>query len=501
MPENEFEKKVSSEMQELRFKPSESVWQHVEERIKKKKKRRIFIIIFLLAGLSLLGYWQRSNLFGEQKNDISGTTQKDSPGEKQKEVNSESAKELDNSSTIDQHTETTKKNETENTTGNVVHDKLKGDKSPDDKKDILVSTNEINKPKKNKDENKVKPVSEKTTTGDGTDVSIPIIAANSKKKNKLVDDRSKEIKTDPETKAKPDEVNQADVKPVENKIDSAKAVIGEQEKNATTKTDTLLKAEQAKTPPTPIVKKVPSEKKWKWGLHITPGISSLSDHGLSFQQNTADRNYAVSTPGSGSAAPPGSQKPSDVKAGFAFQAGAFAQRQLSSRTSLSLGLQYGYYSNILHIGNRRDTFTLRFLSANQNANSVYNAGGDTIKYTNHYHFLELPLSFRWQLNKNKAKPFVWSTGFTIGQLITTNAIMYDTAFNGIYHQNKKLLNKTQFSLSTGFSWTIADNKKVQWNLGPVANIHLNTLADNPFDKKGYMFFVGLRTGILFNQKE
>mgnify|MGYP001571368001 CR=1 FL=1 len=38
MPENEFEKKVSSEMPELKFKPSEKVWLHVEERIRKKKK-------------------------------------------------------------------------------------------------------------------------------------------------------------------------------------------------------------------------------------------------------------------------------------------------------------------------------------------------------------------------------------------------------------------------------------------------------------------------------
>ena len=93
MPENEFEKRVSSEMQDLRFKPSENVWLRVEERIKKKKKRRIFIIIFLLAGLSLLGYWQRSNLFGESENDIVKTVEKDSSGEKQKDENSTSPNE------------------------------------------------------------------------------------------------------------------------------------------------------------------------------------------------------------------------------------------------------------------------------------------------------------------------------------------------------------------------------------------------------------------------
>ena len=480
MPENDFEKKVSSELQDLRFKPSENVWLRVEERIKKKKKRRIFVIIFLLAGLSLLGYWQRSNLFGESENDIAKT-------EKQKEENSRSAEDTNSNSTIKQDTETTKEIETQNTTGNAVNEKLKGARSFDNKKDIAVSKKEINRPKKNKDENKVEPDTEKTKIGDEPEVSIAITSADSKKTNTFVDD------------GKTTEIKQSEIKPLENEIDTSKVQIIEQEKIAAEKKDTLLKVDETKTPSAPIVKKNSSEKKWKWGIQVTPGISSLSDNGLSFPQNGSDRLYFSSNSvGSGSAAPQARQKRSDVKAGFAFQAGAFAQRQLSSRTSLSLGLQYGYYSNVLRIGNRRDSLlSVLDFSGGQ----IYNAGGDTIKYTNQYHFIELPLRFQWQLNKNKTKPFIWSAGFTIGQLLSTNAIMYDTAFNGIYYQNKKLLNKTQFSISTGFSWTIANDKKVQWNLGPVANIHLNKLVDNPFENKGYLFFVGLRTGILFNQKK
>ena len=87
-------------------------------------------------------------------------------------------------------------------------------------------------------------------------------------------------------------------------------------------------------------------------MHITPGISSLSDHGLSFPQNSSDRSYYANSVSSGGGVPPPRQKPSDVKAGFAFQAGAFAQRQLSSRTSLSMVCNMAH-SNVLHIGNRR----------------------------------------------------------------------------------------------------------------------------------------------------
>ena len=502
MPENEFEKKVSSEMQELKFKPSEHVWLRVEERIKRKKKRRIFVVVFLFAGLALLGYWQRGNLFGDQKSVIAKTVQKDSSGEKQKEENAETAKETNNSSTIKQNTETTKPEETKNTTDKIVDGKLTIGRSEVDKKDIAVSKNEINKTKKNEDETKENARPVKNKKNNKPEGSIAIVSANSKTKNGVVDDTSKDLKTNPEAIAKQEDVNQTEVKPVESKIDSAKAVTGVQEKDTLTKKDTLLKAEPTKDPVPQIVKKDPSTKKWKWGLHITPGISSLNDNDISFGgANFADA-FAYQNPAGPGAPPPPRQKPSNAKAGFAFQVGAFAQRQLSSRTSLSLGLQYGYYSNVLHIGNIRFSGNSQLSSvSSRNANQVYNAGSDTTKYTNRYHFIELPFLFQWQLNKNNAKPFTWNIGFTIGQLISSNAIMYDTAFNGVYYKNKGQLNKTQLSLSTGFSWTIANNKNVQWKLGPVADIHLTKLIDNPFESKRYLFFVGLRTGVLLNSKK
>ena len=56
MQENKFEKGVRQQMEEFRSRPSEAVWKTVEEELRKKKKRRVVFFIFLLAGLSLLGY-------------------------------------------------------------------------------------------------------------------------------------------------------------------------------------------------------------------------------------------------------------------------------------------------------------------------------------------------------------------------------------------------------------------------------------------------------------
>ena len=499
MPENEFEKKVSSEMQELKFKPSEQVWLRVEERIRKKNKRRVFIIIFLLAGLVLLGYWQRSNLFGEKKNDIAKT-------EKQKENNSTTSDETNNSSTNKQNTETTKPKETNNTNDKTVNDRSTNNRSVIDKKIIVDSKKEINKPQdKSKNKAGVKSAPEKTKKELKPAITNDVVSEDSQKQKTIVDNiKTKDsfnVKATIEADIKPDEIKQTEVKPLETKIDSAKAETVKSEELLVKTNDTVTKEMLLKDSATVVIEKKPIEKKWKWGLYLTPGISSLNDQSFSIASNkSADAyNYQSSV---GSVSPPSRQKPSDVKPGFAFQAGVFAQRQLSSCTSFSFGLQYGYYSNVIHVGNRRDSLLNNNQLANVlDANYVYNAGGDTIKYTNRYHFIELPFLFNWQLNRNKARPFTWSTGITIGQLMASNAIMYDTAFNGIYYKNKNQLNKTQFSLSTGFSWTLANTKRAQWTLGPVANIYLNRLTDNPFENKRYLFFVGLRAAILFSQKK
>ena len=85
-------------------------------------------------------------------------------------------------------------------------------------------------------------------------------------------------------------------------------------------------------------------------------------------------------------------------------------------------------------------------------------------------------------------------------MIATNALVYDTAFGGIYFDSKKQFNKTQFSLSTGLSWTIP-SKNIEWSIGPALNIHLNRFLNNSFEKEQYLLMPGLRTKIIFSGKK
>ena len=53
MAANEFEKNVRKEMDDFKFRPSETVWPKIEERIREKNRKRriLFFVLFSLIGL------------------------------------------------------------------------------------------------------------------------------------------------------------------------------------------------------------------------------------------------------------------------------------------------------------------------------------------------------------------------------------------------------------------------------------------------------------------
>ncbi|HLF44893.1 MAG TPA: outer membrane beta-barrel protein, partial [Chitinophagaceae bacterium] len=263
--------------------------------------------------------------------------------------------------------------------------------------------------------------------------------------------------------------------------------------------DSIQKSE-SKTDTMAATKKQPAiSKKWKWGVQVTPGISSFVNQAFLFSANkSADFN---NSPSSGGVTVPQPARPSKRESGFALQLGGFVKRNISRKAQLSLGLQYSFYSDHILIGGRRDSilnYTPQSMTLND-ASRVYGTANSFNNYTNHYHFIELPVELHVQLNKNPDKPFFLDMGFIAGQLISTNALVYDTAFGGIYFDGKKQLNKTQFSLTSGFSWTIS-SKKILWSIGPLINVHLNRLLDNSFESEKYLFMPGIRTKIIFPGK-
>jgi hypothetical protein len=120
-----------------------------------------------------------------------------------------------------------------------------------------------------------------------------------------------------------------------------------------------------------------------------------------------------------------------------------------------------------------------------------------IKYTNRYHFLEIPLLYQTQLNKGKKVDILWNAGIAPGFLIGTNALVYDTAARGVYYKNDNAFKKFHFNMQTGFALQFGNNKKIQWSLGPTVSLDMTRLMkEDVFTEKRYFLYTGL-TGRVF----
>jgi hypothetical protein len=499
MPENEFEKKIAAGLNDLKLKPSEQVWLQVEERIRKKKKRRGFIILFFFIGIALLGWWQWKNIFGEGTSEIATKELKNQTMTADKTLheknNRSKPRELLESKPVASENDNAlgKYKKLSENPKETVNKEEKIQKSIASEKSIRVNQDleKESQPQAKPGNAKTKPLNEKNSAATEMAINADDLQELNKKQASEPADFSTGALVFNISVAK-----QSTLKLEENKT-------GEFEKTDSVsvnkiKTDSLIAALNKKNQPS----------KWKWALHLTPGISSLHENFISLDMNkSADALNYSGSPAGGSAGGGGTSvnipaSPSGSQAAFAFRLGGFVQKQLSSRTSFSSGLQYGYYSDRIRIGGRKDSILQNARFDNKsNADKVYSAANPVNNYTNHYHFIELPVLFHWQLNKNKNYPFTWDMGISLKQMFTTNALVYDTAFGGIYYNDKTAFHKTQFSLFTGLSWTVVNKNNLHWSIGPVVDFFTTRLQMNSLDGRDYLLFFGVRSAILFSSKK
>jgi hypothetical protein len=296
--------------------------------------------------------------------------------------------------------------------------------------------------------------------------------------------------------------------PAISKIDSVKqdTLVRKNEiktDSITKKRDSLIKVVPADSPVVNIQNK-PANKKWKFGIEFIPGYSSYHEELLSINMNRYAADVYAGGPGTGSGNNTTSG-PVKSRAGFAFQFGGFFKRPLTQRSSLTVGLRWAYYSEQLRMGARMIPATqspafMQLLNA-LGATTAFDAGGFNYYATNNYHFIELPVNYNIRINKSEAHPLNLQAGVKVGQMFTSNALVFDTAAGGIYYTSKKSFNKTQFGVSTSLNWKITKKDKFFMALGPVFDMHLNSLLDNPYDEKKYLMFIGLRTSVMFNSKK
>jgi len=470
MPGHEFENKVQQQMEELHLPPSDSVWNRVEQEIRKEKRRRriLFLLpVFLLLGIGGYLALQKSTtpaavntdkkIENDTKNSVSDPVAVVIPPASNSEQSSSGKDNIksDETTTASPKSEGSnplvaadKKSDPAAANNSTRVDKLTVAKN--DKHSIKVGSSKPEK--KGKKQKAVLAVGIKETPemNQVTKTSEKPVATKSEQSLAPVTDSATAIVTTEPTAIVP--ANQDSI--IVNKNNAVDSIAPVQAKKS---------SKQAQT--------------WQWGFTGGLGVSKLAEGGLfsafdkSLMMDAAYNNNSGTPPLPTSS----STGPSSVEPGFNWNAGVFVQRKINERVQVSGAIIYNYFSTQSHIGAKVDSSRLinNFSSTSVQVDAFYRNGGTT-DFTSQYHFIELPLTLHLQLNKNKKTPFYWNAGLSIAQLVSTEALHYDGS-SGVYYKDDELFRKTQFGFHTGLSIKLFTQSFHPLELGPHFNYQFTNL--------------------------
>ncbi len=559
MHDREFEKQVQQKMQELRFQPGADVWARVQADVEKKRRRRPVLLWILFAGLMIGSAWiLYSNLGNKQPqsaekvhssetNDNSSTSPSDdksatqpgketsepdnvtdqsNPGRSDQPSATEVNKQSNNSSPTDanrRNSNTTPDKTNSNASNNGVPDKNvtpKKTSTPAEKRDVarIVKPGHqqaTEKPAGHK-QNGRQPVESAiakndprvTTDKPKKDAASPDLAKSDKSKTDVTKtdiaktDASKtdQSQNDPlkqdisKTDGSKNDASKSDVtKPDQSKSDLSKT---DQPKADPTNTDQSIQKDDGKSPP-PTQKSLAKSNKWQWGVSAGAGVSDLA---TKLFETTSVAAFYDNTSG-GIISGPGTitvRRPSEISPGLSFNAGGYVSKNISKRLRVKVGLNYEYYSNNIKTGDFVDSNRSINQGAFMNIVDRYYQPGTTNSYTNDYHFVSLPLSLQWRVNKHPKYGVVWENGISLSQMLHSNALHFD-GISGAYYKDNSLFQKTQVMLGSSLLFNLKMKKNRELFVGPHIQYSLTNMAKNDANNSKHIRYAGIKLMLGFNK--
>jgi hypothetical protein len=469
MSDHEFEKKVQQRMDDLKLRPSDAVWAEVEKNLRREKRRRRTLLwlpilgVLLTAGGYLIysgtGKSNDGSLVNNQSTEkavaptiadakppapatepVSSSTVKNNESVSKNSTPSEPKPSIDQPVAAEKNNTRVNKNDQSLT---VTNRKLPRDKklnnSSSGETGIVTRDSEPNRTEKNK-------------------INNNILAPKESPQKNIVTNKDS-VKTQIDSNA----VVESRIKAaMPLNIDHSYYVIKKMQEPATV-------ALTFETPfkPTP-AKKYPVASKWQWGVTAGGGSSNVSEGGL-FELLKSVRVEDLTNAGpsySGIPAAP-APEPSAIKPGTLYSAGAFVQKGISKRLTLSAGLQYSYWSVNTRVGRRENTArAVNYSNFDQQlVGYSYSANMGLRDYTNRYHFVELPVTLSYRFNRSRRTPLVLDGGLSLSRMVYTNALHFD-GISLVYYENDDFFNKLQAGLHAGLNIGIMQNSKNPIWVGP-----------------------------------
>ncbi|HET9279538.1 MAG TPA: porin family protein [Flavitalea sp.] len=540
MSDHNFEAQIQQKLDELRIRPADKVWSSVEAQIRKDRRRRRGLIFFpallLLIGAGL--YFIFQNYLSSTSNSVSKSTSTNFTSDNNNNDNrnrTEKAKrgqDLNQRQTVEEDVV----NETKQTDIKALQDKQaivqkkldgKVDQQHDDNSLVPGITAQtlpqISSTKSTKAKNVVMP-----DKNSGRNITENYGHTRKGVSQEVI--RNKEVTgRDVSSKKK---IGSVDSKPVQELVVADKistpvtdsvarnvADPGEKSMSDSTKNHVQIvnptSVDSILGVAIPEGTKAASKKlrsSWKWGVTASAGVSNLNDDGffdgifgglLGVEKAVVADVSPASVNSTQSNAGPSAAvyKPSEIEKGFSYSIGAFVQKSITKKISISTGLQYRYYSNHIQVGHRNDTFAMvQNAFGSINISQYYRSAPvpSTEKYTNRFHFIELPVEGHLQLNKGNRLPILWNAGLSLSYLVSTNMLHFDSR-TGLYYRDNDLLNKMQLGMSTGFSVTLWNASRLSIQLGPHLQYGFTDLMKQQVSNSKHLLYFGLNSRVFLKK--
>lgn len=473
MQENNFEKEVRKKLDELSLTPSAPVWQRVEASIKKKRERRLLFWL-LPALLVAIGFvWWQVPAWQSEAADQQRTASVIQPASTFSKPHRATPDEKTERQIIKPQSLTVQKQRGKN--NSIVKSRHRaGTTFTVVKKPVPVET--------------ISNVTSAIATAEKLDNGSRVKGH----KNAAV-------------------YNQADQDIVETssvpiaQLESDTAVnVGTKNQEAVTKSDSVRNHKDSVKIDVPPSKNHILKKRLQWSVVSRTGASNIvapltTGFGMnkSFRFDARpDYSTGIPTNNNGGSGPDTAirRQPATPTRWLHLAIGVHAKKQLGKNSFLVAGLQYGFYSNHLVVGmqlpddsvnnllNRmpealngraygvRKVFLNGTSDLNGGASATYNT-----RFTNAFHFIELPIGFEYQLLKKR--PLRLQHGFTLSRLIGSKALQYDSRAN-MYYQSKTGLCKTGFNVFTAADYTVWKGRTYTLQAGPHLQYGLRDLFEN-----------------------
>ncbi len=461
MQEQNFEQQVRQKMDELSLVPSAPVWNKVEEEIRKKKDRRrivLWLLPFALLSAGIIWWSVSTNRF-----DSTITSQKTEPADAT--LSNKDAKQI-NRTVIPREIK-----------------KLQSKKEPrivsETNTPGLIETNYVpysftTKARTKNFENEIDRKTFDSTKKINEKLLPPDISVLEKEKLQQYLTKTNHINT----------LNKPAVS--DNLVITKKEDIKEIESQIKEKPiDTAEASEQMDAQKLQVKK----ANKLQFGVTAQVGFSGITS-GL-FDGFGGKSLAEFSSPiqnGSGGGTV---LSPSTIKHDLFYSVGFTISKGIKTRSIITTGLQYQYYSTGINVGTKTDSV----LSNSSRADfSYYRNDTRSNDYTNRFHFITLPVSYQYQIIKKL--PLQIGAGISISQLLSSNALHYNSSGN-LYYKDNSRLNKTQVAFFTGATYKLWKQRNFSLDVGPQLNYNLTPLQKNSNLNKQHLFSMGLNTQVNF----